>query len=308
MTDRTPDELEREAEQVRAELSETTRQLRDKMSPGQMMDEALGYLKDGDAQKLLSNFKHQVRDNPLALALVGSGLAWLMAGSGVAASSSRAHTAATTAGASTSRSGAGIGSSIGDSLSGATAAVSGAAAAIGDSASGAGDMARDTMHDIQDRVGAGASSLGSSAVDLGQSARNTFFDALEREPLVIGALGVAVGAAIGAMIPTTRVEEKYLGKAGKSAVETAEGLVTEGIERAKDVAGDVYAAARDEADRQGLTGSDTPLADKVARVAKVAGEELSSAAHETFNSEPDDQSSDKREPWVPGHVREPGTF
>src|SRR5690606_18692528 len=31
---------------------------------------------------MLNNFKHQVRDNPLALAVIGGGLAWLMMGSG----------------------------------------------------------------------------------------------------------------------------------------------------------------------------------------------------------------------------------
>ena len=39
-----------------------------------MMDEVTGYLKDGDVNKLFVNLKDQVRDNPLALALVGSGL------------------------------------------------------------------------------------------------------------------------------------------------------------------------------------------------------------------------------------------
>src|SRR5690606_29058172 len=94
MTDRSPSELEREAEQVRAEISETTRQLRDKMSPGQLMDEALGYFKEGDAQRFLTNLKDQVRDNPLALALIGGGVAWLMSGSGTT-HSRPAHTMAT---------------------------------------------------------------------------------------------------------------------------------------------------------------------------------------------------------------------
>lgn len=294
MTDRSPSELEREAEQVRAEISETTRQLRDKMSPGQLMDEALGYFKDGDAQRFLTNFKDQVRDNPLALALVGGGLAWLMAGSGVSSSRTShrpSHTAATSlytgenAGSgypvadSGDAEGSSFTSSLSDGLSSASDAASHAAASVTGTASNAGQYARETMHDVRDQLHSGASSLHRSASDFGNRARDTFADALEREPLIIGALGLAVGAALGALIPATRTEERYLGSAARTAKEQAEGMLAEGVERAKEVAGDVYAAARDEADRQGLTGSGEPVSERLSKVAKAAGEELSQAAH-----------------------------
>lgn len=274
MTDRTPSELEREAEQVRAEINETTRQLRDKISPGQLMDEALGYFKDGDSQRLLGNFKHQVRDNPLALALVGTGLAWLMAGQGVSSSTSGSTKSDHSGYAS------GVASSVEDSISAASDAVGSAAGSMGDTAGAAGQYARETMHDLRDH----AHGVGQATADLGAKARNTFFDALEREPLVVGAVGIAVGAAIGAMIPATRTEEKYLAPAGHSAMNRAETFMAEGIERAKDVASDVYSATRDEAERQGLAHGDEPVLGRVASVARAAGEELSHAADETTRS------------------------
>lgn len=272
MTDRSPSELEREAEQVRAEINETTRQLRDKISPGQLMDEALGYFKHGDAQHFLGNFKHQVRDNPLALALVGSGLAWLMAGQGVSSATSGSARSDPSGFASD------VASSVGDSISTARDAVSNAAGSMGDTAGAAGQYARETMHDLRDH----AHDIGQATADLGAKARNTFFDALEREPLVVGALGIAVGAAIGAMIPATRTEDKYLAPAGRMAVNRAETLMAEGVKRAKDVAGDVYSAARDEADRQGLAQGKEPVLDSVSAVARAAGEELAHAAHDTL--------------------------
>src|SRR5690606_30659196 len=114
-----------------------TRQLRDKISPGQLMDEALGYFKDGDAQRFLGNFKHQIRDNPLALALIGSGVAWLMAGSGVAVS------AGSSAKSDHSDVGSGVSSSVGDSISTASDAVSSAAGTLGEAASAASQYTRE---------------------------------------------------------------------------------------------------------------------------------------------------------------------
>ncbi len=76
------DELEREAEAARARLSDTADQIRARMSPGQLMDEVLNQFRGGDGSQMLANLRGQARDNPMALALVGSGLAWLMMGSG----------------------------------------------------------------------------------------------------------------------------------------------------------------------------------------------------------------------------------
>jgi hypothetical protein len=94
---------------------------------------------------------------------------------------------------------------------------------------------------------------------------------------------VAVGAAIGAMLPSTRLEEEYLGSASAKVRKEAETVLAEGVGKAKNVASDVYEAAREEADRQGLTPGDKPVAQKVAEVARAAGSELKTAGDETIN-------------------------
>lgn len=328
MTDeRSPNDLERDAERVRAQIADTTEHLKDKMSPGQLMDEVVNYFKDGDTNQLVTNLKHQVRDNPLALALVGGGLAWLMMGSGssthktatrraeslaasrpptrplggtygaggygAAASSASpstgsAHTASTshTSGSSSH----GIGSTISKGASGlkdtagsAAGKVSGAASSAADAASSAADSVSRTMHDLRDEAGNYMEHASEAGRDMAGRAKSTFLDALEREPLVIGALGVAVGAAIGAMLPATRTEQDYLGPVSAQARQSAESAVTEGIDKAKHVASEVYSAARDEADKQGLMPGDKPLAEKVSNVAKAAGNELKSAADQSMN-------------------------
>jgi hypothetical protein len=312
MSEESTSALERDAERVRAQIADTAEHLKEKMSPGQLMDEVVNYFKDnGDSSQLIGNLKHQVRDNPLALALVGSGLAWLMMGSGpggTAGLPSRNHLAGDgsnrrpLAGSNT------YGGLAGDSTSSASdgSGLGGSAAALGekvsDMAGSVADSATRGLHDLRDTSSgsyAHASQASSAAVD---QAKSTFLDALDREPLVLGALGVAVGAAIGAMLPPTRLEHDYLGGASSKVREGAEDLVAEGIDKAKKVASDAYSAARDEADSQGLMPHGKPIAEKLADVARAAGAEIKSAAAETVDKveASADEASKK---WSPGGSR-----
>ena len=82
MSDQSAVELEREADIARAKVSETAQSIRDKMTPGQLIDEFTGAFSGGDGSAALQNLKSQICDNPLPLTLVGAGLAWLMLGQG----------------------------------------------------------------------------------------------------------------------------------------------------------------------------------------------------------------------------------
>lgn len=320
MTDQSPSELERDAERVRAEIAATADQLKDKMSPGQLMDEITSYFKDGDTNQMLSNLKHQVRDNPLALAVIGGGLAWLMMGSGPSTGTgpslrqnplaghgphsrplagsntyrgmpSGAESAAASHGSSASVESSTLVKGLGDVKD----AAGSVAEKVSDAAGSASDSISAALHDVRDTLGGGTDYVAQAGADLGARAKTTFLDALEREPLVIGALGVAVGAAIGAMLPVTKAEQEYLGTASAKAREGAETALAQSIDKAKDVAGGVYNAARDEADRQGLTPGSKPIAEKLATVAKAAGAELKAAAESSISEAKDaaDQKTDK---------------
>ena len=90
MTDKSAAELEKDAEVARAKVANTAESIRDKMSPGQLIDEFAGMFSGGDGQSALSNLKAQVRDNPLALSLIGAGLVWLMVGEPASSAASSA--------------------------------------------------------------------------------------------------------------------------------------------------------------------------------------------------------------------------
>lgn len=303
-----PAELEREAEAARARLSDTAERIRDRMTPGQLMDEVLGQFRGGDGSRMLANLQGQARDNPMALALVGSGLAWLMMGSGgqthgtgapwparppatpypVAAGGTgdswredapRAWGEAAARTGMTAESDAGGGSGVGSgsgSLAGmagsASEAFASARSAIGDGWEEAGDRAGRLAHDLRAAGGDAFGEVRQSAAGVGHQARDTFLDILEREPLVIGAIGVAVGAALGAFLPATEIERRHLGPTGEALKEKADALVDRGVARAKEAAAEVYETARDEADRQGLLPGDTPVSEKIDAVVRAAGE------------------------------------
>lgn len=77
--DRSSAEIEREIEAERRELAGTVNELRDRISLESALHQVAGVVRDngGDAARALGR---QVRDNPVALALTGIGIAWLMMG------------------------------------------------------------------------------------------------------------------------------------------------------------------------------------------------------------------------------------
>ena len=70
--------LERETEQTRAELETTLDELRSRITPGQMVDQLMERARDGNAGAFVRNFGQQVAANPIPVAVIGVGLAWLM--------------------------------------------------------------------------------------------------------------------------------------------------------------------------------------------------------------------------------------
>jgi hypothetical protein len=277
MTHESAAELEREAEAARARVANTAETLRSKMTPGQLIDEMTGMFAGGEGSAALNNLKAQVRDNPLPLTLVGAGLAWLMFGQG--ASSSQHVRARYGMGGSlegdyaSSDTDIGSDGSITDKVAGAASSAmelaSEAAGSVGQTFAGAAESIAGSARG----VAGGARSFADSSHGMGAQARHAAEDMFEREPLVLAALGLTLGTAIGAMLPHTRIEDETLGKYGGKLRHAGEDLYEKGMEEAKDVAAEAYGAAKEEADRQGLTGDDkTTVADRVSAVFKSAAE------------------------------------
>lgn len=74
--------LEREAEQARSQLAQRLDELRERITPGQLVDEAVDYAKDSGGGVFVRNLGRQATANPLPVALIGAGIAWLMLSNG----------------------------------------------------------------------------------------------------------------------------------------------------------------------------------------------------------------------------------
>lgn len=84
--------LEREAEAQRHKIEERIDQIRERLSPGQLIDELMSYTKDG-GQHFAANLGQAVTSNPLPAALLGVSLVWLMSGNGANSNASRPSSA-----------------------------------------------------------------------------------------------------------------------------------------------------------------------------------------------------------------------
>jgi hypothetical protein len=296
MTDKSAAELEVDAQAARARVAETADSIRSRMSPGQLIDEFTGLFTGGDGATALNNLKGQIRDNPLPMALVGTGLAWLMMGGNRPADTNPVATArdfGSPGRAPRPRSAPHSQSNWNDrddsddeAGTGVLDSVKSATAGAADAAAQAMDSARATVSDTTDDIRNKAEEYTAAAGDLAQQARQSVQDVFQREPLVMAALGLAVGTAIGAMLPSTAIEDEQFGRYRDKLGEAAEDLVDKSVESAKEVAADAYQTVKEEADRQGLKStSDASVVDQVARVVKSTAAKTEQAVRRKISSE-----------------------
>jgi len=76
-----PKEIEHDLERTRERLGENLNALTDRMSPGNLLDEAMAYF-EGSPKDFANTLGTQVQRNPLATLMVGAGVAWLSMGKG----------------------------------------------------------------------------------------------------------------------------------------------------------------------------------------------------------------------------------
>ena len=167
-------QLEREAEQTRSELAATLEELRSRITPGQLVDQTLNFARESNVGELVRNLGRDARENPLPLALVGTGLAWLMMTNG-----RRRGFDAALADAKRGASGA---------LEETTTRAQGPAAWASSAASSAAERASEVY---QDAAAAGGS----------------FLAFCRDHPLVLAGVGIALGGLLGAALPSRKSED-----------------------------------------------------------------------------------------------------
>jgi hypothetical protein len=70
-------EIEADLNQTRARMHNTLDALQNKFTPGELFNDTLGYFRNRGGGEFASNLGDTVKNNPMPIALVGIGLAWL---------------------------------------------------------------------------------------------------------------------------------------------------------------------------------------------------------------------------------------
>lgn len=274
-------------EDLRTQVADTATDIKERLSPEAIKTEVTQYVRDSRDQ-LWHKIEQNVRDNPLQAIAVGAALAY------PALKMMRAMPAPLLlvgAGLLLSRTTNGNGGSANGATDVLKSHAQGALDAAGEALDGATDSARRKVHDAQDYATNTASSIkdrvtgaaddASSAIrdtadkvmgqadDLVQQTRQTVSDTWDKNPLLIAAIGLGIGAFIAASFPSTKAEEAAFGDASDALRRQAEGVAAQGIEAAKSAVEGVAAAASGEGlSVDGLKQIGESLTDKVRAVAE----------------------------------------
>lgn len=222
-----PATLEREIDQTRANMDRTLGALERKFSPGQLLDQAMEFARENGGE-FANNLGRSVKENPVPALLTAVGIAWMVASSNrpkpsladayddrYARDDSNAVDFDDT----------GYEDDAGDQTEGLTdkaqrlkASAEGTLSEAGQRVKSAAERARQKLTGTKDTVSAGLRRTSGSAQVQTQRVREGFNSLLSEQPLLLGALGIAVGAAIGAALPPTEQEDRLFGSARDKAL------------------------------------------------------------------------------------------
>jgi hypothetical protein len=121
--------------------------------------------------------------------------------------------------------------------------------------SGSAHSAMDHLHGGADYARERATQLGNAASHQMQRARSQLDYMIQEHPLVIGAIGLAVGALLGAAAPRTRREDELMGEARDRLMDRASEVGKEQLHKAEQVASAAKDAATDAAKKEGARDS-----------------------------------------------------
>lgn len=191
---REPEELQREADAIRADMDRTLNALERKLSPRQLLDRSLDFVQ-ANGGDVLQKIGATVNKNPLPLLLTSAGLIWLVA-------SSRSSTKRRLEGSSLSsragdfdRSSQSFGSQSFSSMEGKT--------------SGLKQRAHRTLDATKARATRTWGATRERTHELGQNLNGL----VREQPLVCGAIALAVGAIVGAAFPASAYERSLVARA-----------------------------------------------------------------------------------------------
>jgi hypothetical protein len=315
--DRSVTELEREVDRERGRVSATIDELQARASVSSLVDQVVKAVGENGGE-VSRNLGRSLRDNPLAALLTGVGVAWLMAGSGRPRDEGRdwddadreyfRHGRDRLADPSMySPSGYGsrdwpntdpdrdggseeggfrervadvagrVGDGVSDAVEGVRERASDMSHAAGAGLDRAGDSLREAGGAVRDRAGAARRSV----AETGRDMRHGLDTLMDDQPLVVGAIAMALGAAVGGALPRSRAEDRMFGGQSDRAMETARSFARDQGTKVQAAAGAVVDEALDIADEASAElGARMPSGEEIVDAAESKVREAASRLRE----------------------------
>ncbi len=274
-----PDQLEHEAHEHLQRAVAAAEAIRDRVTGLRLAEDALAVTKDAGGTFAL-RLGRTVRDNPVPVALLGVGIVWLAAAGrrdGEAADDGAAIYEPTPVGYEAAPGaiyGAGMPQDEPVARSVGAASVRDQAAQFADKAAEQAHRARTAAEDYADEAGG---RVRRSARRVASAAGRTANDVVEygKEHPVLVALGaLAIGAALAALLPRTRREDRAMGEAAEDTRRYVREQAEDAAERAKHAAQRAAGVARETAETEAAHVAEV-AGDAGHRAAEVVREEIS---------------------------------
>ncbi|HEX6998180.1 MAG TPA: DUF3618 domain-containing protein [Gammaproteobacteria bacterium] len=240
-----PEDLEREIDETRADVEATLEALERKFAPERLLDQTIGRVRSHGGE-LAGNLGHAMKRNPVPMLLASVGIAWLMMTN---RRDDDAYAEADDGGGmrerlrSTRERWSGKAHAVRERWSGAHAAASERAASAKEAVRQGREGARERLERAREGLSRGGESVRAGTSRAASIARRDvarvrsgFDHLLEEQPLLLGVIGIAAGALMGAALPPSESEDRWLGEARDRALERAKRTGGEGYRRAREKA------------------------------------------------------------------------
>ncbi|NAZ38123.1 DUF3618 domain-containing protein [Rubellimicrobium sp. CFH 75288] len=298
-----PRDIEAELAKDRAQLASTLDALSDRMSVDNLAQQALGVIRSSAGTATVS-VDRLVRGNPIGMALIGAGVAWLFLGPKLRSRTEQAHHAAGPIHDDWQPEGEDRGwarevqslrrkamdalhsledeakrytGSARDFAAERAAVISGFAADLRSRLASGLDNLPD---EARERIMAARERAYGAMLEAERAGRQVLRDpgrALEEHPFVAGAVALALGAALGAVLPRTEMEDRTFGRERDRLLDEAARMLKAEKDRALQLASslgeEIKAAATETVEAVAETAKDKAQ-DAVHRVQERADDEM----------------------------------
>lgn len=241
---RNPEEIELEIQETRSRVDDTISaiqdKIQDKFSPGPMLEQAMDYMRQNGTSDFIADLTDTIKKNPVPVAMVGIGIAWLMSSdnrhkasrTGVRHSSYRPATSDKARIAMGYRTSGSVTAGLKEKVDTVKHKAMDLAETAQRKVKSVARGALDQIDEVKARHSA-SSSFSSAASQSSQPDSDKIAHVIKDQPLVFGALGIAIGAALGAALPATYREDELMGKTRDDVVAKANQLGQEQLSKAK---------------------------------------------------------------------------